>query len=178
MKINILLGILLSMLPLTGFANGTGTLPEPLRTDILQLMKMTGAARTGPLIGNVISQQLVNNLKAAHPDIAPKAFTIVQEETQKSMSDPETMNQLVEMLAPIYAKYYTDADVRQMIAFYKTPLGQKIIRTNPEIAQASLQDGEQWGRTVLAPELIKRIQARFQQEGIKLTEPRESPQTH
>ncbi|MGH8398963.1 MAG: DUF2059 domain-containing protein [Gammaproteobacteria bacterium] len=33
------------------------------------------------------------------------------------------------------------------MAFYKTPLGQKIISNNSAIAQASMQDGEQWVKT-------------------------------
>ncbi|MGH8114727.1 MAG: DUF2059 domain-containing protein, partial [Rhodanobacteraceae bacterium] len=72
-------------------------------------------------------------------------------------------------LVPIFAKYYTDADVRGMIAFYKTPLGQKVIATNPKIAQAGLQAGESLGRE-LAPQLVANIKARFKQEGIKLDE--------
>ncbi|MGH8403520.1 MAG: DUF2059 domain-containing protein, partial [Gammaproteobacteria bacterium] len=118
---------------------------------------------------------LINNLQASHPDISPKAFTIIKDETGKMLTDPHTTDQLVQMLVPIYAKYYSDEDVRQMIAFYKTPLGQKIIRNNSAIAQASMQDGEQWGKTVLAPELVKRIKARFEQEGIKLNQPGEPP---
>ncbi|MHB8425963.1 MAG: DUF2059 domain-containing protein, partial [Gammaproteobacteria bacterium] len=119
--------------------------------------------------------QMINNLQASHPDISPKAFTIIKEETRKMLADPHTTDQLIEKLVPIYAKYYSDQDVRQMIAFYKTPMGKKIIRNNPEIAQDSLQQGEQWGRTVLAPELVKRIQARLKQAGINLNQPAGGP---
>ncbi|HVC36788.1 MAG TPA: DUF2059 domain-containing protein [Gammaproteobacteria bacterium] len=176
MKSGILLFILLVTLPLSGFAADAGQIPAPLRTDILQLIGMTGGAHMEQLFGNAIAQQINNNLRASHPNISPKAFTIIKEETAKMLVDTSINKHLVEMLVPIYAKYYSDADVRQMIAFYKTPLGQKIIFDNPEIARASLQDGEQWGKDVLAPELVKRIRARFQQEGIKLDEPAgESP---
>jgi uncharacterized protein len=168
MKPGILLTILLIALPLPALAADTAQIPPQLRTDILQLIDMTGGAHMGQLFGNAIAQQIINNLQASHPNISPKAFTIIKEETSGLLTDPGINKQLVEMLVPIYAKYYTDADVRQMIAFYKTPLGQKIIQNNPEIAHASMQDGEQWGKDVLAPELVKRIRTRFQQEGIKL----------
>ncbi|MGH8399440.1 MAG: DUF2059 domain-containing protein, partial [Gammaproteobacteria bacterium] len=125
MKNGILLGILLGILPLAGFAADTATVPAPLRTDILQLINMTGGAQMAVLMGNALSQQLINNLQASHPDISPKAFTIIKDETGKMLADPHTTDQLVQMLVPIYAKYYSDEDVRQMIAFYKTPLGQK-----------------------------------------------------
>lgn len=175
MKSGILLSILLLTLPLSGFAADTDQIPAPLRADILQLIDMTGGAHMGQLFGNAIAQQLINNLQASHPDISPKAFTIIKEETSNMLADPSVNKQLMEMLVPIYAQHYTDSDVRQMIAFYKTPLGQKIIQNNPAIAQASMQDGEQWGKDVLAPELVKRIRARFQQEGIKLDDTASAP---
>ncbi len=175
MKSGILLFTLLFTLPASAFAAETDKIPAPLRTDILQLIDMTGGTHMGQLFGDAIAQQIINNLQASHPDITPKAFTIIKEETSNMLADPAINKQLVEMLVPIYAKYYTDADVRQMIAFYKTPLGQKIIQNNPAIAQASMQDGEQWGKDVLAPELVKRIRARFQQEGIKLDDSAGAP---
>ncbi|MGA9856039.1 MAG: DUF2059 domain-containing protein [Gammaproteobacteria bacterium] len=175
MKSVILLSTLLLTLPASAFAAGTDQIPAPLRADILQLIEMTGGAHMGQLFGNAIAQQIINNLQASHPDISPKAFTIIKQETSGMLADPAINKQLVEMLVPIYAQYYTDADVRQMIAFYKTPLGQKIIQNNPEIAHASMQDGEQWGKDVLAPELVKRIRARFQQEDIKLDDTAGAP---
>ena len=175
MKSRILLSILLLTLPISAFAADTDQIPTPLRTDILQLIEMTSGVHMGQMFGNAIAQQLINNLQASQPDISPKAFTIIKQETGVVLADPNVDKQLVEMLVPIYAKYYTDADVRQMITFYKTPIGQKIIHNNPAIAQASMQDGEQWSKDVLAPELVKRIRARFHQEGIKLDEAAGAP---
>lgn len=176
MKTSMTLGIILFLLPLASSAASTNhKVPEPLHRDILQLIKMTQATNMAQLIGNAVAQQLDNNLKAAHPDISPKAFTIIQDETRKTFANPTTISQLIDRLVPMFAKYYTDKDVRGMIAFYKTPLGQKVIRANPKIAQASMQIGEEWGRT-LAPELVQHIQERFKQAGIKLNELKGSPQ--
>lgn len=168
MKTGIALAILLTALPAAGFAaEAPATVPEPLHSDILQLIKMTQATNMAQLVGDAVAQQLANNLKAAHPEVPQKAFTIIQEETRKTFTDPATINKLINNLVPVFAKYYTDQDVRGMIAFYKTPLGKKVIATNPKIAQAGLQIGEDWGRA-LAPELVQHIQERFKQEGIKL----------
>ena len=45
-----------------------------------------------------------------------------------------------------------------------------ISEMTPQITHDSLQVGEQWGRTVMGPELVQRSQARFKQEGIQLNE--------
>ncbi|MGH8278326.1 MAG: hypothetical protein ACRETQ_01995, partial [Gammaproteobacteria bacterium] len=68
MKTALVLGILLSLLPVAGFAaDAPANVPEPLHSDILQLIKMTQATNMASLVGNAVAQQLVNNLKAAHP---------------------------------------------------------------------------------------------------------------
>ena len=178
MKTGILMlgGMLLALLPAASFAAGAAaSVPEPLRADILRLIKTTQASNMAELVGNAVAQQLANNLRAADPSISPKAFRIIEEETSKIFTNPATVNGLMERLMPVFAKYYTDQDVRGMIAFYKTPLGQKMIRTTPKVAQASLQIGEAWGRE-LAPKLVKNIQARFKQEGIKVNQPGNSSQ--
>jgi hypothetical protein len=41
----------------------------------------------------------------------------------------------IDMQAGVLAKHYTDAEIEKLLAFYKTPLGQKVIRTMPEVSQ-------------------------------------------
>lgn len=35
----------------------------------------------------------------------------------------------------LYDKYFTEKEIKQMIAFYKSPAGQKYVSTNPEITK-------------------------------------------
>ncbi|HEY6331469.1 MAG TPA: DUF2059 domain-containing protein [Blastocatellia bacterium] len=44
---------------------------------------------------------------------------------------------------PLYDKYYTEDDLRDLIAFYKTPTGQKLVLVSPMLAaEASAKTGE------------------------------------
>lgn len=50
---------------------------------------------------------------------------------------PETIKQL----AQLYAQYFTLDEMQELINFYKTPLGQKLIKTNSEIMLKSQRIG-------------------------------------
>jgi hypothetical protein len=56
--------------------------------------------------------------------------------------------ELVELMALIYARNFTAEEMRGMMAFYRTSLGQKLLQKMPAIAQESLTAGQAWGRQV------------------------------
>jgi uncharacterized protein len=55
------------------------------------------------------------------------------------------------LLAPMvddYARYFTSADLRALIAFYKSPAGQRMSLVAPVISANSSFHGQQWGQRV------------------------------
>jgi uncharacterized protein len=42
--------------------------------------------------------------------------------------------EMIDLQAGLLAKHYTDAEVRELLAFYRTPLGQKAIRIMPDVS--------------------------------------------
>jgi hypothetical protein len=54
--------------------------------------------------------------------------------------------QLMDLIVPIYDKYYTGEDIKSLIAFYQTPTGQKMISVLPKIMAESQAAGGQWGQ--------------------------------
>lgn len=42
---------------------------------------------------------------------------------------------LIGKMVPIYAQYYSEDDLRKLIEFYQSPIGQKSMETMPKIAQ-------------------------------------------
>jgi hypothetical protein len=58
------------------------------------------------------------------------------------------MTELVEMMALIYARNFTAEEMREMMTFYRTPLGQKLLQRMPVVAQESMTAGQAWGRQI------------------------------
>jgi hypothetical protein len=65
--------------------------------------------------------------------------------------------ELVDQLIPIYDKYYTQQDLESLLAFYESPVGQKVLKTMPQVMQESMQIGQVWGQQK-AQEVLKEIQ--------------------
>lgn len=58
---------------------------------------------------------------------------------------------VVEMYVPIYHKYYTLEELTQICAFWETPLGRKMARVTPLVAQEGMQNmGALQGKAVAA----------------------------
>jgi len=76
---------------------------------------------------------------------------------------------LVELAIPIYDKHFSDDEIKGLIQFYQTPLGQKTIHELPAVVTEMQLEGKQWGeavgrdsmREVLTehPELAKALEA-------------------
>ncbi|MBP9883389.1 MAG: DUF2059 domain-containing protein [Chitinophagales bacterium] len=59
-----------------------------------------------------------------------------------------SLDDLVEMLVPVYYKYMTKEDLETLIAFYQTPAGVKFGKYTPMIMQESMQIGQEWGKKI------------------------------
>ncbi len=71
-----------------------------------------------------------------------------------------SIDELVELLVPVYQKYLTQEDLEEIIAFYKTPVGKKFALRNPAIMQESMQVGQQWGMKI-----GQELQQKLEEEG-------------
>lgn len=113
--------------------------------SIKELMTITGAENLTQQILN----QSITSMKAQFPQV-PQVFW-------NEFSAGVTADQLINRLMPIYDKYLTDEDIKQLIAFYRTPVGKKIISVSPQIASDSLNIGQQYGKEV-AQRAIQKLQ--------------------
>lgn len=64
------------------------------------------------------------------------------------------IGQFVERLVAVYDSLYTTQDVDELLAFYQTRVGQRLIETQPRLMEASMVLGEQWGMEVAGQVLV------------------------
>lgn len=165
MKKSIITGLFTLLFSLHSFAADISPEKKKLIDALLEQMGQS-ALTTGALFADQYIQQTITYLKRTHPDLDPKAYTIVEEEIKSVINEEIVVKGAYKnMLYPIYDKHYSNNELEQLIAFNKTPLGQKVIRVMPTITQEGMQAGQKFGAT-LGPILQKRIQTRFQAEGI------------
>jgi hypothetical protein len=124
--------------------------PPDKQHDIRTLMALTGAGK----IGAQFVEQMMASFKETYPDVPASFWTAFVSEINADT--------LVDKLVPVYEKHLTQDDIRQLIAFYQSPTGKKMIVAMPKITRDSMQIGQDWGRQV-----AEQVVARMEKEGFK-----------
>ena len=112
-----------------------------------ELLEVTGSGN----LGLQMMQNIFNSFKNQFPQV-PGEFWV-------ELSKEITGKELMELVIPIYSKYYTDDELVKLIQFYRSPLGQKVVQKLPLISQDSYYVGQEWGKKV-GEKVIARLQER------------------
>ena len=70
----------------------------------------------------------------------------------------KSTDNLIDLMAPIYQKHLTLADLKKIIEFYESPAGKKLAEKTPLISQESMAAGQQWGMQ-LGQKMMQKLQA-------------------
>ena len=107
------------------------------KTDnIKHLLELTGSGKLGVQVG----QTMVNSFKKNYPNVPEDFWNDFLKELNSDV--------LIKMIIPIYDKYYTESDIKQLTEFYQSSLGKKVIATMPVVVQESMQAGQAWGKEI------------------------------
>ena len=72
-------------------------------------------------------------LAKAESEIPKAASTFTQ-----MLSDPKLYDELIAETIPLYARRFTAAEIREVIVFYKSPVGAKMLATMPQLMSESM----------------------------------------
>ncbi len=140
-------------------------LTKDKRADIEHLLAMTGALSLGKQMASAAVTNLTQILKKARPDIPQNALNLLPAGVEAVFD--ENFDSFKEVIIPIYHKYFTAAELKEMIRFYSTDLGQKTIKVMPTLMQEGMAAGQRWGQS-LGPQIERRVTDRLKQQGIRI----------
>lgn len=120
--------------------------------DIRQLMDLVGTKATITRVMNSMEQSMRPLMLHAFPP-GPYRERLVELFFEK-LRTKETPQDIMNLAVPVYAQYLSDADIKGLIQFYKTPLGQKWVRVLPKLQagvlpKAQLLGGELGRQTMI-----------------------------
>src|SRR3954468_2707861 len=73
----------------------------------------------------------------------------------------ERRGELEALFIQIYDRHFTTDHLRQLLAFYRTPIGRKLLAEQPALAQEAMASGQQWGQR-LGSEIGQKMAAEAQ----------------
>jgi len=113
------------------------------QADIRRLLELTGAAG----LASQSMDGLEKNIRSLMSDSLPPGDyrdQLVDLFFQKFHSKRD-MTQLLDLVVPIYDKYYTDEEIKSLIQFYETPAARKMLAVLPKVLEESKAAGNKWG---------------------------------
>ena len=121
--------------------------PDPAKeADIRHLLQMSGVEG---LMKQMVDQQeqAIKPLLTSSLPAGEYREKLVDLFFQKFHSKFD-LQHMVDMAVAVYDKHLTREDIKGLIQFYSTPLGQKTINVLPQMMAEMQQRGQQWGEQV------------------------------
>jgi uncharacterized protein len=132
---------------------------DPVKeADIRQLMDLTGAKDLGQQLMSAGIAQFRSSVTESQPD-NPRAnqFADAFALRFEKHFDPHS---LTEAVLPIYDKHLSNEDLKQLLAYYQSPFGQRMLKVLPEVAHESQVAGFKLGQKA-AQEAMEELKADY-----------------
>jgi hypothetical protein len=93
-----------------------------------------------PVIPGVV-ESTKNNLLPTNPNLA-RDLNEVSLQLRREYESKKA--ELVYEVAIVYAKHFTEQELKDLVTFYKSPLGQKMLKEEPVALDESLKRAQDW----------------------------------
>jgi hypothetical protein len=84
--------------------------------------------------------QLMHEQYLKHQDELPADYESKMTARMDEMYDNMPWDEMMQAMVPAYQKHFTKGDIDNLIAFYSSPTGAKLLRDLPSIMAESMQD--------------------------------------
>jgi hypothetical protein len=84
--------------------------------------------------------QMMHEQYLKHKDDLPADYESKMTADMDSMYENMPMDEMMQAMVPAYQKHFTKGDIDNLVAFYSTPTGAKLLREMPAIMAESMQD--------------------------------------
>jgi hypothetical protein len=123
---------------------GASTMYDPVVRGVVEQAKNV-LLRTNPMVGKDLNEVTAK----LHTEYASK------------------VTELREIVARVYASRFSEQELKEALAFYRTPLGKKLIEQEPKILDQTMADAQAWGEK-LSQEVMNRMRAEMKKRGHEL----------
>ena len=137
--------------------------PQPSQSHLAaarDVVLFSGITRTFEVIPPELNEQIKKNA-VSRPDLA-KDLNQVIESLKPEMELQK--QQMVTTAARVYASRISEAELKEIAAFFKSPVGQKYVQTQPQILDEMVVEIQNWTKQ-LAEYVMIRVRAEMSKRG-------------
>ena len=138
---------LITVLAIITISLSTGfSVPEPDQAyykDFIKFLEVSGGIKSQKVMIKLMLEQFKKM-----PSMDPEKLAKMQERMTNELLE------LNKQLFPVYKKYLSHEDMKELIKFYESPAGKRFVEAQPFILKESFKIGSDWGRK-LTKQLLK-----------------------
>lgn len=125
-----------------------GAAMKQMAASMPQIMSQTAAAaiNASAKLNDAQKKQALAEAQQKIPEMSASM--------QSFFDDPKMIDEMVEEIAPIYARNFTVDEIHQITAFYQTATGAKMLRIMPQLMGESMQVSQK----VIMPRISKMME--------------------
>jgi hypothetical protein len=142
------------------------TVTPAYRKLVAQLLESIGAGIAGEQVAMSMAQETLGAIAAAGTPVTEEIQKIVVEEAIAEFTGQfGGVDYLTDLYAPLYAAHLSEKDIAQILAFYQSEAGQKMIAVVPQISQTAMYAIQQDSLSRI-PDFQIKVDARLREAGI------------
>jgi uncharacterized protein len=130
-----------------------------LARDVIMAKGVGGIVE--PVVRGVI-ENVKNRFIPTNPNLTRELNDVAL--TLHKELDGKSSNEVIDQMARVYASRFTEQELKDLLAFYKSPLGQKYIKEEPVAINDGMRQAEQWTEA-FAETVMGRMRSEMQKKG-------------
>jgi uncharacterized protein len=129
-----------------------------------ELLDLKGSTRMfDPLVPGIIETVKNNYLQTSPALFKDLTDVAAQLRTEFAPRRADVINQV----AVLYAQHFSEQELKDVVAFYKTPTGKKFVAEEPTVIEQSLATAQNWSQK-LSEEVLSRFRVEMKKRGHEL----------
>jgi hypothetical protein len=150
-----------------GFAAQSANPPQPSPQAIAlakELIFLKGGQQMfGPVVPGVI-ESTKDVFLPTNPNLSkPLGEVSAQLKSEYASKSDELMNEV----AKVYATHFTEQELKEIVAFYKTALGKKLLNEDPIAIEAGFKRAKEWAND-FSNQVMTKMRAEMKKKGYDL----------
>ncbi|ALK08584.1 DUF2059 domain-containing protein [Blastochloris viridis] len=146
-------------------ATPSATQTSPAQVQLArELIETNGSLRALDEIVPAYLEQTRRMFAANNPDVAGALGEVA---TSLRAEFDAKRAEVIDAIARAYAARFTEAELRELVTFYKSPTGKKFVAVLPVVLQESFERMQAWS-TKLSEEMVARMRAEMRKKGFEL----------
>ena len=148
-------------LAVPGLAFGQAQPSAALIQIARDVVDASGAARSFDSVIPGMLQRSINAFVPQNPDLQKPIVESVQ---TIAPAFEKRRSEIIDIIARVYATKFTEAELKELLAFYRSTIGKKFVAEQPAVLEESFRRTQEWSAK-LSEDIVNALRAEMKKRG-------------